>query len=80
MTTEAITDLFISALSSFGLAMLAILAAIAILIVGYLVFTRGMYALLHDRSLSIGGFYLRDTPWKGYHRFRSRSWNMAHMP
>ena len=80
MTTEAITNEILGAVSSFGVAALAILGALIVLMVGFLVFKKGMHALLHDQSLSIGGYYLRNTPYKGYNRFRSQKWNMAHMP
>ena len=51
-----------------------------------LAFTLGHYVVdfiynaIHDRSFRIGGFYVRDVPFKGYNRFRSQQWNMEHMP
>jgi len=41
---------------------------------------RELRRAMTDQSYSIGGFYLRRTPYAGYHRFRSKRWNMEHMP
>lgn len=80
MDATAISTLITSQIALFGLAALAILAALVVVMVGLLVFRFGWYKLLHDQSLEIGGYYVRRTPYKGYHRFRSKAWNMAHMP
>lgn len=47
-------------------------------IIGIYVFQQGLYIMIHDKSLNIGGFYLRNTPYKGYNRWRSKNWNMEH--
>lgn len=80
MNSETITTMILSSVTSFGAAALVILGTLITVIVGFLVFRKGLWALLHDQSLTIGGFYVRNVPYKGYNRFRSRSWNMAHMP
>jgi len=41
-----------------------------------LVFNYG-WRLIKDRSFTIGGFYVRDLPYKGYNRWRSKKWNMT---
>jgi len=41
----------------------------------YLIFTVGFNKLFKDKSLNIGGFYVRNLPYKGYNRWRSQKWN-----
>lgn len=69
-------NLILSAISQYGLAVLAIISAIVVIALAYLVYKFGVDRLLHDQSLMIGGFYVRQTPYKGYNRFRSRKWNL----
>lgn len=80
MDATSITSLITGQIASFGLAALAVLASLVVVMVGLLVFRFGWYKLLHDQSLEIGGYYVRKTPYRGYNRFRSKAWNMAHMP
>lgn len=66
-----------------GVSLTAILASLAALMgLGF-----GVTKLMHyitgtqawnDKSLRVGGFYLRKTPYKGYKRFHSQHWNMIH--
>lgn len=47
--------------------------------VGFYVILRVLVGLLSgDNSYQIHGFYLKNTPYAGYNRFRSRKWNMKH--
>jgi len=78
MTVIAIQNLMLSAITQYGLAVLGIITAIIVIGVAYLVYRFGVSRLLHDRSLMIGGYYLRNTPYKGYNRFKSQRWNMEH--
>lgn len=77
--TDALT-IITSNVASFGLAALAVLTACISLGVALLVVRYGWWKLAHDQSLEIGGYYVRNLPFKGYHRFRSKTWNMKHMP
>jgi hypothetical protein len=70
--------MIVGAVTDFGAGVLAVLTATIVLGVGYLVFRFGWDRVLHDQSLTVGGFYLRKKPYKGYNRFRSRKWNMKH--
>jgi len=79
MTTSTILILILSTFTRLGSAMLAVLATALGIGIAYLVFRFGWSKLGGDMSYSIGGFYLFNTPFKGYHRFRSRKWNMEHM-
>jgi len=80
MNASSVATLWGSNIASFGLHALAILAGTLGIAVALLVFRFGWFALLHDQSLEIGGYYLRSTPFKGYNRFRSKKWNIEHMP
>lgn len=75
MNASLTQALIINGLTTFGLAVLAIIGAVLVLGIGYLVFKKG-WSLFYDKSLMIGGFYVRNTPYKGYNRWRSREWNM----
>lgn len=72
------TNVILNSLIDFGTALLAVLGVILGLGLGYLIFKFGWKRLTQDKSLMIGGFYLRNTPYKGYNRWRSKSWNMKH--
>lgn len=83
METTAVTSLLVQNIASFGVLALGILGACLALSIGLFVFRYGwdwIKRAAGDQSVRIGGFYLRKTPWAGYNRFRSRKWNMAHMP
>lgn len=69
-------NLILTGATTFGTSVLVILASLIVIIIGYLVFRKGINALLYDQSLQIFGFYVRKTPYKGYNRFRSMEWNM----
>jgi len=74
--TDTLT-LILTNLAIYGLAVLAILGAVVGLALGYLVFKYG-WRLLNDQSITLGGYYLRSTPYQGYNRFRSQTWNSKH--
>lgn len=71
--------LILNAIQDFGSSLLYIVGAFLVIALGVLIFKIG-WGWLHDQSYSIGGFYLHNLPYKGYKRFRSRKWNMEHMP
>jgi len=77
MTNTAVTNLILNTIADWSLnAFLVISTGIGVSI-GYLVYKFG-WRLIKDQSLMIGGFYVRNTPYKGYNRFRSKQWNMKH--
>jgi len=83
MGTSSATYLVLGAATDFGYAALVILGSVIILSGGFLVFRWGWKTVLRmagDQSLEIGGYYLRNLPYKGYNRWRSKKWNMEHMP
>lgn len=79
MNAGGATTIILEQIETFGLAMLGALSTFVIVGVGFLVFREGKKFLL-DQSYSIGGYYLRKTPYRGYRRFRSQKWNSEHMP
>jgi len=80
MTYNDTLSLIVGSIASFGVSALEILTAVIAVAVGFLVFWFGWKKLATDQSLEIGGYYVRQLPFKGYHRFRSKKWNMEHMP
>jgi len=83
MGAASTTDIVIATIYDFGSQGVQILAAVIGVGVALLVFDWGwrqVRLFMVDQSYSIGGFYLRRTPYAGYHRFRSKKWNMEHMP
>jgi len=78
MNNASIEILILSNLSIFAGSVLVIIGNVLTLGIGYLVFKFGWDRLIHDQSLMIGGYYLRNTPYKGYNRFKSQKWNMEH--
>jgi len=75
MTNTAVTNLILNTIADWSFnAFLVISTGIGVSI-GYLIYKFG-WRLINDKSLIIGGFYLRNTPYKGYNRFRSRKWNI----
>jgi len=78
MTTILTQNLILSAITQYGLAVLGIISAIIVIALAYLVYQFGLSRVLHDKSLMVGGYYLRNTPYKGYNRFRSQRWNNEH--
>jgi len=77
MTPTAAQNLILQQITILGLSILAILGAVVVIMIGYLVFKYGK-KLLFDQSITLGGYYLRNTPYKGYNRFRSQKWNSKH--
>lgn len=61
----------------FGLSLLAIVGAFLGIAVCVLIFKTG-WRYLRDESFTLGGYYLRKLPYRGYHRFRSKKWNAEH--
>lgn len=78
MSASSTQTLITDGITTYGTAALAILGAVLVLGIGYLVFKFGWRKLITDKSLMIGGYYLRNTPYKGYNRLRSQKWNMEH--
>lgn len=76
MTNIDTQQLVLSALATFGSSILVIIASTLVVAIGYLVFTKG-WSLFYDKSLMIAGFYVRNVPYKGYNRWRSRQWNIS---
>jgi len=77
MTAASTTSIVVSGMSQFSTAAVALLALSVGLAVGIFVYKWGS-AILLDQSARIGGLYIRKLPYAGYHRFRSRRWNMEH--
>jgi len=76
------TDLIVSGFGSATLAVIAILSLVVAMSIAFIVFYFGwgkLARILSDKSLKIGGYYVRNKPYAGYHRFRSEKWNMEHM-
>jgi len=76
MQAQVIQILLTDGIATISSEMLIIVSAVVTVIVAFFVLKKGLHAIIHDQSLSIGGFYVRNTPYKGYNRFRSKSWNM----
>lgn len=69
----------LNAIQDFGTSLLYIVGACLVIALGVLIFKIG-WGWLNDKSYSLGGYYLHNLPYKGYKRFRSKKWNMEHMP
>jgi len=83
MGTSSATQLVLGAAVDFGYAAVVVLGSVITLSLGFFIFRWGWKTLLRmagDQSLSIGGYYLRNLPYKGYSRWHSKKWNMEHMP
>lgn len=76
MTNTQVTNLILSTLADWSFYIFIIISSVVGISLAYLVYKFG-WRLINDQSLMIGGFYLRNTPYKGYNRFRSRKWNMS---
>jgi len=79
MDATSVKLLLIEATLDFGGVLVLILGSVIMIGIGALIFKVG-WGWLHDQSYSIGGYYLHNLPYKGYKRFRSKAWNMEHMP
>lgn len=77
MNTLSSLDLITSAFVSFGTALIALVGLFLGTALGMLIFHIGKKFLM-DESFMVGGYYLRKTPYKGYNRFHSQSWNSTH--
>jgi len=80
MTASSTSELIVDSISSFGGEAFVVLTAIIGIGIGFLVFYWGwrhVKRIALDRSATVGGFYVRNVPYQGYNRFRSRKWNMA---
>lgn len=77
MNFTATQDLILLAIGTLGASVVVIIATTLSLGVAYLIFTYG-WRLINDKSFMIGGFYIHNTPYKGYNRWRSKKWNMEH--
>jgi len=83
MGAASTTDLVLSAASDFSFGALTVLSYVVAIMVSLFVFNWGWGVLrrfMADESFSVGGYFLRKVPYAGYHRFRSKRWNMEHMP
>jgi len=80
MTTTTILNIILDTLQVFSLAVFAIISAVIVIGVAYLIFRFGWRRVITDQSLMVGGYYLRKTPVAGYNRFRSQKWNMQNRP
>lgn len=82
MNTTQTSSLIYNAFSDFGYYVFVILSIFLTFAVAYFIFKTGFNFLqnvITDKSYKIGGFYVRNLPYKGYNRFRSEKWNMDHM-
>lgn len=79
MNTIAMKNLILSSLSSYGTQLVIILTAIIGIGLAYLVFRMG-WRLVQGTTWQSNAWLDRMTykPYKGYNRFRSRSWNVQH--
>jgi len=80
MTETQVTTMILNQLAVFGLAVFTILSSVIAVSVAYLIFHYGYKRFLTDKSLMLGGYYLRSLPVEGYNRFRSQAWNMKNKP
>jgi len=78
MNPTATQELITLAVGTLGASILVILATCLSIGVALLVFKFGWDKIFYDKSFMIGGFYVRNVPYKGYNRWRSKSWNMKH--
>jgi len=80
-------NIILGALKDFGLSLVYILGTCLVIGLGILIYRNG-WALIKGvtmpdvRYIPYGNVIDRMTykPWKGYKRYRSRKWNMEHMP
>lgn len=78
MNSNSVANLILVNLAQFGLSLLAIIGACLVIGVGVIIFNIGWNFLKHgefDKSGRVMGFYYASTPWRGYNRWRSQSWN-----
>jgi len=75
MNAENTKNLIVDMAQDFGETLIIVLGAVITIGLGMLIFREG-FKLLKDQSYSIGGFYVRNLPYKGYNRWRSKKWNL----
>jgi len=75
MTPLVVSNLIVAGLATFGGSVFVIIGSVLTIGIAYLVFKKG-WSLFYDKSLMIGGFYVRNVPYKGYNRWRSKQWNI----
>jgi len=78
MNAETTKQIIVDGITDYSAEMFVIVGSVVVIIVAFLVLKVGLYRLFNDKSLEIGGYYFRNTPYKGYNRFRSKKWNMEH--
>lgn len=82
MTASSTTAIILSAVSDFGLAVLAIIAGALTLGLAYLVFDFGYKTIIQGRTSMVSSkiMFLDHAPfvkpYKGYNRLRSQEWNI----
>jgi len=86
MNSIAVKNLVLGAIGDFSLALLVIVGACLVIGIGVLIIRNGMQ-LIRGTTMpdvarmgwnNVDKFFYK--PWKGYKRYRSRKWNMEHMP
>jgi len=80
MNATTSLSLITSTATDLGVGVLAIFGIVLGIAVGVFLVKWGYTHLIHnfDYSIKIGGYYPLKTPYKGYNRFKSESWNMEH--
>jgi len=78
MSTTTAISLLGGIINDFGIGALNIISTILGISMGILLINWGWTHLIKhfDMSIKIAGFYPLKTPYKGYKRFKSESWNM----
>jgi len=77
LNAASTTELIGQAAAQYSSSALIILGYVITIGVALIVCYWGWHKL--DNSAHVGGFYLKSLPFRGYHRFRSKRWNMEHM-
>jgi len=84
MTLALVQSLILSEISQYGLAVLAIISAIIVISLAYLVFDFGWKTIIQGRTSYISSkiMFLDHVPfvkpYKSYNRLRSKDWNINH--
>jgi len=82
MNATSTALLIVNKMNEYGVAVIVILGSFLTVALSMLVFRLGfsyIHRLATDQSLTIGGIYVRNLPYPGYKRFRSKKWNLEHM-
>jgi len=75
MNTTLAAEIIRNAILDYSDNLYWIVVSVVGVIVAFFVLRQGI-RYFTDQSFSLGGFYMRKTPYKGYNRFRSREWNL----